>query len=160
MKNRSVAIFILFGVSLFVGCSFREIPVIESKPTQQPQKQELKKPKEELFVGVMTFREYDPKTNMYKYIVKSPTTGKSVEFSSIHKFMYKDDLVQLKIVDGVVDTKSIALLQREYYKNQKAKKDIVPKEYIDKPKIEQNQIEIRDNIHPQGYPKPIDAEQL
>lgn len=70
--------------------------------------------------GVMTERNYLNNANVWKYKVEQLDTNRYFIFTSKNKIMYKNDLIELKIVNSFVDERSIKLLKREYYKYKKS----------------------------------------
>jgi outer membrane lipoprotein SlyB len=72
------------------------------------------------FIGVMTQRDYDSTTNVWKYKVLSKDGKDSINFESNTKIMYKNDLISFNILNqNDVDIGSIKLLERNYIQTQK-----------------------------------------
>jgi outer membrane lipoprotein SlyB len=88
--------------------------------------------------GVMTQRKYLSDKGIWQYKIEQFDTNIFFTFTSKNKIMYKDDLIEIKIIDGFVKENEIRLLKRQYYKYKKEKSELVKQKQSEKIEKKEN----------------------
>ncbi|MEA2019410.1 MAG: glycine zipper 2TM domain-containing protein [Campylobacterota bacterium] len=89
--------------------------------------------------GVMTEREYLNDKRIWQYKIEQLDTNTFFTFTSKNKIMYKDDLIEIKIIDGFVKEDKIKLLKRRYYEYKKEKEKLAKQKQLESKKVQSEQ---------------------